>query len=852
MIALPAVIAVCAIFGILFNPAHASLTPVDTETFFVTPGEPATLRWKLDRDGIPASANFTLSDYHGTPVSFPGIPETLSVKDDRAELTLTLPEGYFEISVPLADNTPDSPRQIFGVMSIAAFDRSRLDPYFCLDSVLTWLERSAKQRVSLIRMMRRAGVALSRERFSWGAVSPARGEWNWSEPKARVRGGTEGLRKIYEREQMPVLECFHGTPKWMGLNNSYPVDLPGATDDMLTIARRWRPSWGGFEVWNEPNAGLFAKNRAMDQYTAFVHALAWAFDNDGQVFGQKIPLVGGSFAGYHKNATANAFRNDLLQSVDALSYHTYTTPQKLEAGVREFRDAARHTARPGIPIWITETGSPWTGGVDRPVIDEDLVSALSITGKAFEGRATGIERIFPFVTPWYAEGKRNFGMVGKEGTPLRSIATYAAAIRILAHHDYIGDFRFPEKSPVQLSRVFTLANTPGEALLVLYTGVPKTGATVSFDLPVRQLRGIDGRPLVRADEKTLPADDGLTYVWLDRSVLDRSGRLGTETSAMALYREARQPDTGRPPASPVILQFIPDEKRIKFGTEINAITPGSLDAIPFRIRAVNLDTRAARTVTVSLAAGPRGKAATPIPGVPSETITLPPRSGHDFTWQIDLKKFFDQSPQVTIRINGILAGDGQPAIRTLSVDLAAELPLETLRKFYTKRLEIPVRDAAKWNTRYVSRKTGGEMQAVQNKDSVAFNISFQKDGDSTSYWAYPRIAVPRTGSGDDLDGAEGILVRARVTFPGTIRAFLWKRNEIGYLTSQSLMPADGEWHTVFFPIERLGRDRSTSNASDPVAKTDLGNLVSVAFGVNSDQHRNTVEISDFYIVWPPQ
>jgi hypothetical protein len=323
---------------------------------------------------------------------------------------------------------------------------------------------------------------------------------------------------------------------------------------------------------------------------------------------------------------------------------------------------------------------------------------------------------------------------------------------------------------------------------------------------------------------------------------------------MTLYREARQPDSGRPPASPVILQFVPDEKRIKFGTEINAIAPGPLDAIPFRVRAVNLDTRAARTVTVSLTAGPRGKAATPLPGIPSATITLPPRSEHDFTWQIDLKPLFDQSPQVTVRIDGILAGDGQPAVRTLSVDLAAELPIETLRKFYTRRLEIPVRDAAKWNTRYVSRKTGGEMQAVQNKDSVAFNISFRKDGDSTSYWAYPRIQVPRTGGigRNDLDGAEGILVRARVTFPGTVRAFLWKRNEIGYLTSQSLMPADGEWHTVYFPIERLGRDRSTSNASDPDAKTDLKNLASVSVGVNSDQHRNTVEVSDFYLVWPPE
>jgi len=834
--------------ALAFPSAYAGLTPLETDAFFVTPGEPATLRWKVDEKGLPAVPAFAVTDYHGRPVQLPGLPERLTVKDGHAEVTLALPEGYFEINVPPEGDS----RQSFGVMAIPAFDRTRLDPYFCLDSALTWLERSKAQRISLIRMMHRSGVALSRERFTWGKVSPAPGKWNWEEPKAGARGGTEALRKIYEKEGMPVLECFHGTPKWMGLNSSYPVDLSGATGDMLTIARRWAPSWGGFEIWNEPNAGLFSKNRAMDQYTPFVHALAWAFDHDEQVSARKIPLVGGAFAGYHKHAAANAFRNELLQSIDALSFHTYTNPQKFEGSVRTYRHAIRETARPAIPLWITETGSPWTGGVERPARDEDAISALSITGKTVEGRATGIARIFPFVTPWYGEHTRNFGMVGKEGTPLRSFGTYAAAIRILAGYDYIGDFRFPEHSPVQLCRVFATPSTPDKVLLVLYTGTARAGAVIPFDLPVRELRGIDGRPLPREDEQTVPADDGLTYAWIDRADLDRSGRFNTETSAMELYRAARQPDSGRPPASPVVLQFLPDQKRVKFGAEINAITPGSLNDIPFRVRAVNLDAEVEHTVTISLAVGPRNKATGPFPGIRAETVTLPPRSARDFDWQLDLTKSFEQSPHVTVQARGTFAGEGQPALRTLSVDLAADLPIETLRQFYTKRVEIPVRDASKWNTRYVSRGAGGSIEAVQNDGSVAFNVSFQKDGDMTSFWAYPRIAVPRTGSGDDLDGAEGILIRARVTHPGAVRAFLWKRHDVGYLTSESIMPADGEWHTVYFPLERLGRVHSVGSKTDPDSKTDMKNLVSVAFGVNSDQHRNTVEISDFYIVWPQE
>ena len=211
-------------------------------------------------------------------------------------------------------------------------------------------------------------------------------------------------------------------------------------------------------------------------------------------------------------------------------------------------------------------------------------------------------------------------------------------------------------------------------------------------------------------------------------------------------------------------------------------------------------------------------------------------------------------PSPFVRFAALLAGAVLCALSASSASsappAAVEVSLESVRELHPRRIEIPVRDVSKWNIGFVGTGTEGRVDPVQNADSATFNISFREDGKKSSFWAYPRIGVPRSNKGDDLEGAEGIVVRARVFQPGTVRAFLWKRGDVGYLTQEPLMPGDGEWHTVFFPIDRMIYSESGSRNADPDSKTDLTHLVAVSFGVNSQQATNSFEISDFYIVWP--
>ncbi|MEI9893369.1 MAG: hypothetical protein WDN28_05570 [Chthoniobacter sp.] len=144
------------------------------------------------------------------------------------------------------------------------------------------------------------------------------------------------------------------------------------------------------------------------------------------------------------------------------------------------------------------------------MLTQDQASALQITMKAIEARACGVARYFPFVFPFYVEGANNFGMMGQEGTPLRSMAAYTEAIVQLSGAVYVGDL---QGSPIK-ARIFS-RGTSGYGI-VFFSGQVTAGATFlpGQTLTVSGAYGIDGRPLTVGGDGSIPIPDGLTYVTL--------------------------------------------------------------------------------------------------------------------------------------------------------------------------------------------------------------------------------------------------------------------------------------------------------------------------------------------------
>jgi len=80
-----------------------------------------------------------------------------------------------------------------------------------------------------------------------------------------------------------------------------------------------------------------------------------------------------------------------------------------------------------------------------------------------------------------------------------------------------------------------------------------------------------------------------------------------------------------------------------------------------------------------------------------------------------------------------------------------------------------------------------------------------------------------------------------------VRMFLWEGdNGVGYLTQQTLIPADGKWHTAGIVFREF--ECSGANVADPNGRLDLDKVRRIAIGFNSETAENTLELSDVYVI----
>ncbi len=87
------------------------------------------------------------------------------------ETTLRRDQGFVEIELPAS-------RQRFVMVCLPAWS-GEPDLFFPMDGALSWLVTDAPSREMLIRVARRCGIAMVRERLSWAAVHPDRQRRDW-------------------------------------------------------------------------------------------------------------------------------------------------------------------------------------------------------------------------------------------------------------------------------------------------------------------------------------------------------------------------------------------------------------------------------------------------------------------------------------------------------------------------------------------------------------------------------------------------------------------------------------------------------------------------------------------------
>ena len=617
----------------------ADLRPAGADGFFVTPNQPAVLRWSVESGELVAPLDYTIRDYWGNPVAS-GQAKPSAAK--TVEATVKLAQGFYDLELPAT-------KQRFGLVSLPAHPPKR-DPFFSIDSALSWLVQDGKVREGLIKVLRRSGVAMSRERLAWSQINPAQQTWNW-----QGSNRYDAIRRLYADQSVEILEMFHDAPGWPGRVGKYPEDLVATAQAWRQVVARWHSTWGGLEVWNEPDI-FFGANLPADQYVPLVKMMAYVLDQERI----DLPLVGGVFAHCNRVFLETAADNGMLDCVDAVSFHTYGQAPQMEALIGDYRSWLRAHDREAMPLWITECGRPWKRGPDRPPTDQDALSALDVTMKAVEARAGGIARYFAFVYPFFEENDNNFGMMGRRATPLRSMAAYARLVSLLAHKRYLGDLRCDDAA-VQRARLFGDAR---ETVAVLYTARPDPNAKVKLGLPALRAEGIDGRHLESAPDGTLPIPDGLTYVWLDPQKL--GDRLQTDTPAMRLWRIAQQdPQAGTPPQrpapSPLVPRFDADAKVMESKTDGYHLVAKTPDQplvgarLPLRVRVFNLS---AQTYDLTLELTFSSKLARLI-GPAVRPAKLPAEGFADVAWEAEVGEALKAAGRLEVTV----AAQGRPAAR---------------------------------------------------------------------------------------------------------------------------------------------------------------------------------------------
>ena len=788
------------------NIATSGLQPVDLGMVLVTPDAPAVLRWKAGLRGQSTRVPYIVRDYTGSEEAK---ADAALDSDGSVTVTRAFARGYHEIVFPEADQT-------FGILSLEPHTGSA-DPFFGIDAALTMLETRPAARTNLVACLKRTGIAIARERLSLGSISPKPGVFNWDATERRP----ESMRAIYREAGVEVLDSLWGVTKSLepGLNNKHPQNLVETAAAWSPIVARFGSGWGAYEVGNEPDLDLPAM--PADQYAAVVKAGAFASDRTAP----RKPVIAGAFAtvppGLYFEACA---ANGLLDCVDGLSFHQYDRAPAMQSQVQAYRDFMSAHGKPGLPLWLTECGHYWALGPDRPPRDQDADSAREISAKAVEARACGIHSFFPFVMPFYEEGgSKSFSLFGREVTPLRSYAAYAACASALSGRDYCGDLRTDDPN-VRLSRVF--AGKDGVHVAVLYSDKLDSGLSVRLPVVPRLVTGADGRTLPAAADGTAPLPDALGYVWFASEPPE--GALIRDTPAARLLATSRQTVPVRGAASPVVLQFPYSAALGQISKRAYHVTQATAAALPITVRVQNMGDIALTVAPVLHLPGPQPRQ------LPHDALTVQPHAIASASWTVDATAALDVCE---IRHLSVTATCEQaPGILPLALPMLVDGQLDEILARFPKQERIPIDETARWKVR-----TGGGTQNFSSPDGKTWrmDMTFLHLGDA---WAYPYFTLPGP---IDPKVFSGIVLRARAMKKASNNMLiLVEEKDRREIRASDLYVADGQWHSVYVPFDQL-RYFTAGMQNEPLR---LDRISTLSVGLVSRELANTLEVSDLILV----
>ncbi len=611
-----------------------------------------TVTTDIDVTAIFAPLGYGSIFLEGESVRIPTVhrtPGAWQILDDELE---TVASGTFDGESPFIDvgelttgwyrvEFPDEPDAFTTLAVLAPLQETPgPDTPVAVDIAMSWATGADHpgdhaQWRHYARAAALAGVRAVRDRIRWRHFQLTEGGW---EEDLKYDKAAE----VQHQFGLQIVQTFHDSPTWTRDHfedaGRVPPDLRHTWEFCRGLAERFADTVQIWQPWNEGNSPNFG-GHTIDELCSHQKAAYWGFKTGNpDAIVSWAPLGGINSDGLCRGISDN----ELLPYFDIYSLHSYEWPDAY-ARVRE----TPMEIASGKPLWVTESDRGIPVDPASPYFDltheNEQRKAQFMAQSIATSLSTGTKRNFHFLLRQYGT-EIQFGLLRHDDTPRMTYVALAAAGRLLADAEYLGEVQHDAGEDVH---IFAFRGRPDgveQDVLVAWTelraewenrGQAVADIQLPSNLSVQQVWDYLGRPLGAFVPQQVTSSPLFVVMPVG------------ETDKLTLETLTPAPPAPDDPPSPVVLQL-----RVPVGTRQlayrlhdwasehdRAMDPGTHELI---VSTYNFgDTTVSGTITTD--------------DLPAEWVCVPN------TWNVtDLEPMerFDQTVMLTVPEPGPPADDG--------------------------------------------------------------------------------------------------------------------------------------------------------------------------------------------------
>jgi len=284
-----------------------------------------------------------------------------------------------------------------------------------------------------------------RERFYWHSYQPNKETMDYSH--------YDYLFKAYEKYGIDLYQMNSQTPEW----NRIKPTQDGA-EDLRYVYNYFKnmsvkyPEVSGWEVWNEPELSGFKDNS--DKLSGIIKAgyLGMKAGNP-KALGLGASMCAGMGMRFNKDLLECGYMN----YIDRFNWHFYSEPEQY---VKEFNIYNNEILKQGYslkPTWITEAGIRLIAEKNGNLSFDNMKKQCEFMPQSNAlAMASGNERIYNFVAPYYLENIYQFGFMTEDFNLYPAFLSLSTAAHFLGDATYLGKYGVDPKVEC---RIFKKNNT---------------------------------------------------------------------------------------------------------------------------------------------------------------------------------------------------------------------------------------------------------------------------------------------------------------------------------------------------------------------------------------------------------